>query len=117
MSLLRKSDMDGRGGSGPRVLTDPGFGGDFPLLWSYLTQNKWEDGTPRLTASLLVFADDGVLKAMLRDREAGLCLWVAGATVWGLFEALEGSLGDPRADWRQDRKGPGDTAKRTQKRG
>lgn len=116
MSLLRKADMDGRGGSGPRPLTDPTFAGDYPLLWSYLTQNKWEDGTARQTASLLVFSDDGVLKGMLRDREAGLCLWVAGATVSGLFEAIEGSLGDPRADWRQDRQMAGQTAKRVPKK-
>ena len=115
MSLLRKSDMEGRGGPGPRSLTDPAFASQYPLLWSYVTQNKWEDGTPRQTASFLVFSDDGVLKMMLRDREAGLCLWVAGATVMGLFDAVEGALGDPKADWRQDRAAAGQTAKRVKK--
>lgn len=112
MSLLRRGDMEGRGGPGPRPLTDPAFSGDYPLLWSYLTQNKWEDGSPRQTSSVLLFADDGVLKMMLRDRDAGLCLWVAGATVTGLFDAVEGALADAKADWRQDRVQKGDTAKR-----
>jgi hypothetical protein len=116
MSLLRKADMDGRGGGAPKPLTDPAFAGEYPLLWSYLTQNKWEDGTPRQTASILIFSDDGILKGMLRDREAGLCLWVAGATMDGLFVALEGSVGDPRADWRQDRQMAGQTAKRVTKK-
>lgn len=112
MSLLRKEDLEGRGGSGPRVLTDPRFSGDYPILWSYMTQTKWQDGSARATSSLLLFADDGVLKAMLRDRDAGLCLWVAGATVTGLFDALEAAVSDSRADWRQDRVKPGDQARR-----
>lgn len=115
MSLLRKSDMDGRAGSGPRPLTDPGFAGPYPLLWSFLTQNKWEDGSARQTSSVLMFSDDGVLKLMLRDRDAGLCLWVAAGTVMGLFDAVEAALGDPRADWRQDRVKPGDQASRVRK--
>jgi len=117
MSLLKKADHETRSQPGPRVLTDPGFAKKHPLLWSYLTQTAWEDGTARLTSSLLIFSDDGTLKGMLRDREAGLCLWVAGATFGGLLEALEGSLGDPRADWRQDRQQAGQTAKRQAKRG
>lgn len=114
--LLRKEDLAGRGGSGPRPLTDPGFAGSYPILWSYLTQNRWQDGSPRLTSSLLLFADDGVLKAMLRDREAGLCLWIAGATVSGLFDALEAAVSDAKADWRQDRQSKADSAKRVGKK-
>jgi hypothetical protein len=110
--LLRKEDLEGRGGQAARVLTDPRFAGDYPILWSYLTQTKWQDGSPRLTSSLLVFSDDGVLKAMLRDRDAGLCLWVAGGTMSGLFDALEAAVSDSKADWRQDRQQPGQTAKR-----
>lgn len=115
MSLLRKEDLEGRGGTGPRVLTDHKFASDYPILWSYLTQNKWQDGSPRQTSSLLLFADDGILKGMLRDRDAGLCLWVAGATVSGLFDALEAAVSDSKADWRQDRQLKGDTARRLRK--
>jgi len=116
MSLLRKGDSEGRGPAKVRPLTDPAFANPYPILWSYLTQMKWEDGSPRQTSSLLIFADDGVLKAMLRDREVGLCLWVAGATVQGLWDALEGALTDPRADWRADRKFEGDPAKRQRRK-
>jgi hypothetical protein len=115
MSLLRKADLSTRGQDRAKVLTDPGFSNRFPVLWSFLTQKTWEDGSARLTSTLLIFEQDGILKAMLKDKDAGLCLWVAGATFEGLYDALEGALSDPRADWRQDRQEPGQQAKRQQR--
>lgn len=88
---------------------------EWPLLWDHLTQTTWPDGSPRTTSSLLIFAADGVLKAMLRDREAGLCLWVASPSWGGLLTVLEASLGDPGAEWRLDRQLPGQQAKRTKR--
>jgi hypothetical protein len=117
MSLLRKADMGGRAPTGPRAADDKEFASVYPVLWSYLSQCQWEDGTARDTSSLLIFAQDGILKAMLRDRDAGLCLWGSAPTVGGLFEVLEGMLSDPKADWRQDRQQPGQTAKRVGKKG
>lgn len=115
MSLLRKADMASRGGAEPRVLTDPAFAEMYPILWSYLTQTKWEDGSARTPSSVLFFAQDGILKGMLRDRDAGLCLWVASATWSGLLDALEGALSDPRADWRVDRQAEGQQAQRVRR--
>jgi K+-transporting ATPase A subunit len=86
-----------------------------PTLWSYLTQWSWEDGSPRQTCSLLMFVADFTLKAMLRDPNTGLCLWVTAETMHELYEALEAKLCDPRADWRVDRKSPGQQAKRVRK--
>lgn len=88
---------------------------EIPTLWSYLTQTTWEDGTARQTAGLLIFAQDGMLKAMLRDKDAGLCLWVAGKSWAGLLGALEAALNDPEAEWRVDRQAEGDKAKRVRK--
>lgn len=102
-------------GSADRVLTDPDFASHWPSLWEHLTAVKWDDGSPRRTSSLLVFSQDGVLKGMLRDQEAALCLWVAGATYQGLLDALEAGCCDPDTEWRQDRLKAGDTAKRVRK--
>lgn len=86
-----------------------------PTLWSHLTQTTWPDGSERATSSLLIFQQDGCLKGMLRDREAGLCLWVAAPGLGALFEVLESALGDPRTEWRVDRQEPGQRATRKRK--
>lgn len=88
---------------------------EYPLLWDHLSQRKWADGSPRQTSSLMIFEQDGVLKAMLRDKDAGLCLWVASKSLYGVLGALEAALGDPEAEWRVDRQAEGQQAKRVKK--
>lgn len=88
---------------------------DYPLLWDHLSQRKWEDGSPRQTSSVMIFEQDGVLKAMLRDKDAGLCLWVASKSLYGVLAALEAGLSDPEAEWRVDRQAEGQQAKRVRK--
>lgn len=89
----------------------------YPTLWMYLTDTKWDDGSPREPASLLVFMQDGVLKGMLKDKNALACLWVASSTLGGLLAALEASLNDPSAEWRADRQGTAAAAKRIKRTG
>jgi hypothetical protein len=115
MTLLRKGDKRVGGGSvlvdasqDPLVLA-------YPVLWAFLTQTAWEDGSQRQPGSLLMFTQDGMMKCMLRDREDGTCLWVAGRGLTHLLDVAEGSLCDPGADWRVDRQQPGQKAQRVTK--
>lgn len=94
---------------------DPTFQRKFPILWEYLTKTTFDDGTPRDTSSVLVFLDAGTWKLMLRDKTAGLCLWVAAKTPTVVWEALEAALGDPSTEWRVDRQQAGQTAKRVKR--
>jgi len=86
-----------------------------PTLYEYLTQTAWEDGTAREPSGLLIFYQDGFLKAMLRDRDSGLCLWVTAKSLTALFATLEAGLLDPDAVWKMDRQQPGQTARRVKK--
>lgn len=116
MSLLRKGDKRVQGAVEEVRFEDDRFAQGYPLLWSFLSQSLWGPDDPRETGSLLLFRQDGVFKAMLRDPNDSTCLWVAGRTLSGVFDAAEGSLGDPGADWRMDRKKQGDQAKRVTKK-
>lgn len=82
-------------------------GGEFavlyPDLWAFLTQLVWEDGTERVPGSLLVFSDEGVLKCMLRDRMAGMCLWVSALDMDQLLQAVELRVCGDRSEWRVDK--------------
>lgn len=83
-----------------------------PGLSEHLTATAYEDGTPRQTSTVLIFAAEGVWKATLRDREEGRCLWVAADSFDELWTVLEASVNDPAAVWRDDRLSGADTAKR-----
>lgn len=110
--MLTKQSCASRVTAGSRSMSDPAAVAETPSLWAYLTQSAWEDGTPRLTSSLLLFEQDGFLKVMLRDRENGLCLWVAAPNLSSAFAAVELALSDPTVEWRLDRQAGHDSAKR-----
>lgn len=75
----------------------------WPVLVEFLASSSWPDGLPRRPGTLLLFVDEGRLKACLSDRDQELVLFV---TAYGLVEALDGAeqaLQDPKADWRKSR--------------
>lgn len=114
--MLKKPVSVGSVAKSRPTMSDPSFQQQFPLLWQHLTQDVWEDGSKRQCSSLLIFAQEGVLKAMLRDYEAGQVLWTAGSGFNGLLHAVEGQLESPDADWRVDRRPAStDTAKRAKR--
>jgi hypothetical protein len=65
---------------------------------------QFDDGTPRKTATLLLFTDAGVLKGCLRDRETEETAWVSGDSLESLLDALEVGLQEGRLDWRKEGK-------------
>lgn len=106
MALSRPSEPVSAGSS-IQPLNDPEFKRRFPTLLEYLTQTTWDDGSPRQTSTLLIFVDDGVLKACLNDRACERALWVASGTLSGAIAELDESLADPHAPWRASRPGKG----------
>ncbi len=100
---------------GTNGVKDPGAEKRFPRLFAHLTQTSWEDGTPRETSSVILFSQDGCYKAMLRDKAAALCLWVACPQLEKLLDVLEQSLADEKSVWRVDRAAGGQRSSRVKK--
>lgn len=88
----------GAGGNGGCPLLDL-----FPTVRDYLRDTSYEDGTPRVTATLLCFVEDGLVKLCLSDRAEGRALWMTGDTVEAACTSLEAALASGRADWRQSK--------------
>lgn len=102
--MLKKPQSDAAAGADASGLaSDPQWAETYPLLWSYLTQVAWEDGSSRETSSLLVFFQDGLFKVMLKDKALGRCLWAATRQPSCVWELLETLLQDPATEWRADR--------------
>lgn len=82
---------------------DPEFIRSYPTLYHYLFDVVWDDGTQRETATLLLFADAGRLKACLKDRALHRSAFVSSSSLDGVFEALERGLLGEGLDWRAEK--------------
>lgn len=82
---------------------DPGFAKDYPTLYEHLTSVTWEDGSARITSSMILFAEEGMLKGCLSERNDHLSLWASGSSLKGLLKALEAALNTPMPQWRKQK--------------
>lgn len=89
----------GLGGSGPPE--DTAFMGLYPVIWEYLTIDRFDSGEARRTSTLLAFIEDGGWKACLNDREGSRSLWVGGRTIALALDSLEALLAAGEGQWRQ----------------
>lgn len=105
MSLARRSKVADSGSTSDPTLPDKGFWASFPDLLSFTSQSKWEDGSSRLTGTMMVFTEGGQWKCWLHDRDACQGCFVTGTTIEGLLKAANAAVGASGGDWRPDRKG------------
>jgi hypothetical protein len=102
MGMQRQSAGDNPN-VGP-VFVDNDFQRDFPTLYQWLTETKWDDGKQRKTTTLMLTVDDGTLKAWVHDRDGRRSAWVSGTTLDSVLEAVDGRLQDNRMEWRSDKR-------------
>lgn len=76
------------------------FAADFPCLHEWMTLVRWEDGSPRQTTTLTLFAEDGRWKACISDREEARVAFVSGWTWEEALRACEEGLLGSSLDWR-----------------
>ena len=84
---------------------------DFPTLYDYLKSTTYEDGSNRLTATLLFFVDSGSLKCCFSDRDNGRQAFVTATDLMGVLIALETGLANNSLDWRSKRSTPANDVK------
>lgn len=101
---MKRRQTGGNSAPGYAVV-DPEFYERYPRLFEHLAalQYEGEEGGSRQTSTLLLFAQDGVWKCFLRDRDAGEFLPLSFPSFEGLLDALEAALGEEVSVWRKDR--------------
>jgi len=97
-----------RGGSGKSRPTaaepqDEAFRRTMPSLWEFLTLSAYDEKTPRETGTILFFAEEGLLKACLCNRDSGHVGFISADGWVSLLEAVESALGEDSVDWRLSR--------------
>lgn len=104
VTMKRPESMGGIGHEHCMTFADEAFIAEYPVLYSYLTDTKWEDGNPRETTTVLLCVDAGVLKAWVNDRALARSAWVSADSLQGLFRTLEAKLATNQLEWRLVRK-------------
>lgn len=102
MGLLKKIMRKQPGpGEGIPIGDFPELSG-FPILFEFLTADKWEDGTSRVPGAFTLFEQGGRLKASLNDKDGGNVAFITlrgSETIW---EQLEHALTSDQTDWREN---------------
>lgn len=100
MSFLKKVKVEEQAVAAARSKEWSRWKQDHPALAEYMETEVWEDGAPRLTSTLLLFLDQGAVKACLNDRETERTLWVTAGSIEEAIDVLEASLAGGTAEWR-----------------
>lgn len=99
-AMLRKPDPRGSSGAPCAGFDDESFQQSYPVLFSYMCDLCYEDGTARKTATLTLFADEGTLKGSLNDRDNERSLFLTARSLMELLDSLETALCDAKTVWR-----------------
>lgn len=116
MSFLDRTRKVADAGGSAESLEDRQAREKLPTLIEALTMRAVIDGRETNRFSLSIFINDGVWKAIVRDKVDMIACWVASKTLSGLIPTVEAALLDPDHEWRVDRYGGGEVAKRTRKK-
>lgn len=103
--FLHRPSSDKASEDGRAIALEDRFEEEVAALGEFLCESSWEDGKKRQTGSLTVFFDEGVLKACVSDKDAGLVAFVSGASWNGLMQAIEKGLRQGSLEWRRARQG------------
>lgn len=74
-----------------------------PGLLGWMGEVTDEAGHARQTGTLLLFAEAGMLKACLKDRQEGLMCFITASTLAGILEIADEGLRTGGLDWRVQR--------------
>lgn len=82
-----------------------GLSSSYPGLWEHLTETAWPSGKSRMTSTLLIFVEEGLVKLCLNDRSATRTAWVSGRTLTEALEHLNSGIEGDSLEWRRARYG------------
>jgi hypothetical protein len=68
--------------------------------WAMLTDDVWDDGTPRVRSTLMILADGSTVKLWLNDKASGRACWISGESLDDALCSLEAGLYAGSLPWR-----------------
>jgi hypothetical protein len=96
----RVSGGNGGDGGGTADLSGKSLAA-LPNVAEFLTLARWPGGEERELGTLMLVFGDGVWKAWLNDKDAGLSAWVSAESLCALWKRVEAILGGEGHEWRK----------------
>jgi hypothetical protein len=100
-SVLRKRVVAGQIPTAPASADCCPVFVNYPGIWEMMTADIFAGGEKRLTSTVTLFYEAGVVKVCLNDRENGLTAWSSGVTPSDALDALESGLQADSLAWRE----------------
>ncbi len=79
---------------------DPEFLDGYPVLYAYMTEEKWESGSPRQTATLTIYCNNSELTIILNDRSNLRSVFIQEESLFSALTELNRQLETNECDWR-----------------
>lgn len=102
---LKKPDVTASDGGVPKRTREGDEWVLYPTLMEYLAEDRYEDGSARRTATLLIFFDQGDWKGCLNDRDTDRVAFVTATCPTALLAVLEDKLTSSSIEWRASQGG------------
>jgi len=80
--------------------SDAKFREKYPLLFEYLHDTQWDDGSAREQSSITVKIEQGRFNLALSDKDARASLYITADTIVDGLACFEKALKAGNADWR-----------------
>ena len=97
---MKKPIKTGSGHAAPGEYSDAEFKAQFPTLFEFIGCTKYDDGSPRKTATLLCFVEAGLLKVCLNDRDVLRQAFISARTFTEALSMLDDQLSQDSVEWR-----------------
>jgi len=97
---MKKRPMTGCAVPARNAWTDAGDKADFPNIYSFMVDQKYDDGSPRVPGAISIFTSQGVLKACINDKDNISTAFVEANTIHELIECIERAICDDATEWR-----------------
>lgn len=78
----------------------------FPSIVGFLRDEKWDDGSPRQTGTILLMCSEGMWKAWVNDKDVKRSAFVSSDSLRGLLDEVNDGIELDNLDWRRDRPRP-----------
>jgi len=102
MEMKRLQKQEGPGQGAGELPSDEWFIANCPLTLDYLTNTKYDDGTPKGKTRLQVERKGNQLMAVLKDADSGLCLTCCHESASDALLTMELLLGSEDCPWLLD---------------
>lgn len=100
MALKKYVAPEGLNGSTSSLIDGEWLSRDWPTVWEFLSASSFEDGSSRVTGTILLFCQGSVMTACLNDRDGGVSAFVSAQSPTLLLNVCEAGLASGALDWR-----------------